>query len=486
MATLTTNRDESDYDSSSSSITIPDSSRSWMSNLSFGSRRSSISIASSSAESSLYTTHKPHKANQAAWEAIRRLQASSSGRVGLDHFRLLRRLGSGDIGNVYLCQIRNPMVGLPQCFYAMKVVDKEALAIRNKLQRAEMEKEILGMLDHPFLPTLYAEFEASHYSCLVMEYCPGGDLYAARQKQPGKRFSISSAKFYAAETLLALEYLHMMGIVYRDLKPENVLVREDGHIMLSDFDLCLKCDVVPKLLRSRRHKFEAINKSRESFTPFCATPLHPVLSCFSSNKGKKGRVTTITEHVDADHHHHHHHGQELEAELVAEPINAKSKSFVGTHEYLAPEVISGQGHGSEVDWWTLGVFLYEMLYGRTPFKGENNEKTLVNILKQPLTFPRVGVRSSKEFEEMVKVQDLISKLLVKNPKKRIGSLKGSVEIKRHEFFKGVNWALIRSVRPPEVPRDLCKIRSSRAHITMLSKKEREAPYQIPHHHFDYF
>jgi protein-serine/threonine kinase len=191
MATIA--RDESDYDSScSSSITVPDSTRSWMSNLSFGSRRSSVSVCSST-DTSLLSSHKPHKANQAAWEAVRRLR-SSKGRVGLDHFQLLRRLGSGDLGNVYLCQIRNPVVGLPQCFYAMKVVDKEALAIRKKLQRAEMEKEILGMLDHPFLPTLYAEFEASHYSCLVMEFCSGGDLYAARQRQPLKRFSISSAK----------------------------------------------------------------------------------------------------------------------------------------------------------------------------------------------------------------------------------------------------------------------------------------------------
>lgn len=190
MATIA--RDESDYDSSCSSITVPDSSRSWMSNLSFGSRRSSVSVCSST-DTSVLSSHKPHKANQAAWEAMRRLQSSKGG-VGLDHFRLLRRLGSGDIGNVYLCQLRNPVVGLPQCFYAMKVVDKEALAIRKKLQRAEMEKEILGMLDHPFLPTLYAEFEASHYSCLVMEFCPGGDLYAARQRQPGKRFCISSAK----------------------------------------------------------------------------------------------------------------------------------------------------------------------------------------------------------------------------------------------------------------------------------------------------
>ncbi|KAJ9163134.1 hypothetical protein P3X46_022836 [Hevea brasiliensis] len=485
MATLAS-RDESDNDSSSSSVTIPDSSRSWMSNLSFGSLRSSVSITSLP-ESTLSSTYKPHKANQAAWETIKRLQIAS-GRVGLDHFLLLRRLGSGDLGNVYLCQIRNPVVGLPQCFYAMKVVDKEALAIRNKLQRAQMEKEILGLLDHPFLPTLYAEFEASHYSCLVMEYCPGGDLYAARQRQTGRRFPISSAKFYAAETLLALEYLHMMGIVYRDLKPENVLVREDGHIMLSDFDLSLKCDVVPKLLRPNKPKLEAIDHEYEAcFTPSCATPIRPVLSCFSaSNKKKKkaSRVTTITEGVDGGGGHRQ--DQELDnPELVAEPINARSKSFVGTHEYLAPEVISGQGHGSAVDWWTLGVFLYEMLYGRTPFKGENNERTLINILKQPLTFPRIVVSSSKELEEMVKVQDLIGKLLVKNPKKRIGSFKGSVEIKRHEFFKGVNWALIRSVIPPEVPREAFK-NTSRAHIPKLSKKEREAPYQISHHQHHQF
>ncbi|KAL2338337.1 hypothetical protein Fmac_012783 [Flemingia macrophylla] len=453
-------------------MTLPESSRSWMTNLSFGSRRrrSSVSVCSS-------TPHeKPHKANEAAWEAMRRLRRDK-GQVGLEHFRLLRRLGSGDIGNVYLCQIRNPVVGLAQCFYAMKVVDREALALRKKLQRAEMEKEILAMLDHPFLPTLYTDFDASHYSCLVMEFCPGGDLYAARQRQPGKCFSVTSAKFYAAETLLALEYLHMMGIVYRDLKPENVLVREDGHIMLSDFDLSLKCDVVPKLLRSKTRLERSIKSTKRS-VPACTAPMQPVLSCFlASSRKKKATVTTvIRENVEVE---------ELDPELVAEPMDAKSKSFVGTHEYLAPEVILGQGHGSAVDWWTFGVFLYEMLYGRTPFKGENNEKTLVNILKQPLAFPRIAVSSSKEFEEMVKVQDLIGKLLVKNPSKRIGSCMGSVEIKRHEFFKGVNWALIRSVRPPEVPSDMNKIRS-RVLLPKLSKTDRDQPYQLRTQHFEYF
>ncbi|KAL6974280.1 Protein kinase PINOID [Sarracenia purpurea var. burkii] len=496
-ATLPPRDESSDYDSSCSSITVPDSSRSWMSNPSFGSRRSSISVSSSAADTyfSLLSRHKPHKANQAAWEAVRKLQCEKGGRVGLDQFRLLRRLGSGDIGNVYLCQIRSSAVavGLPaQCLYAMKVVDREALALRKKLQRAEMEKEILGMLDHPFLPTLYAEFDASHYSCLLMEFCPGGDLLAARQRQPTKRFSISSAKFYGAETLLALEYLHMMGIVYRDLKPENVLMREDGHIMLSDFDLSLKCDVVPKLVRRSKPDQETSNDNKATqrcSTPSCAIPVHPVLSCFStasrrskpSSAAASATTRTITVRVDGEEVHY-------DPELVAEPINARSKSFVGTHEYLAPEVISGQGHGSAVDWWTFGVFLYELLYGKTPFKGENNEKTLINILKQPLSFPRIGVSTRKDYEEMVKVQDLISRLLVKNPKRRIGSSKGSVEIKRHEFFNGVNWALIRSVRPPEVPAgELQRVRSRAAAAVMpkLSKKERDAPYQIPHH-FDYF
>jgi len=131
---------------------------------------------------------KPHKSNDMGWEAIQALRARD-GAVGLSHFKLLRRLGCGDIGSVYLCELRGT-----DCYFAMKVMDKGALATRKKLSRAQVEKEILASLDHPFLPTLYAHFDTSQFSCLVMEYCSGGDLHSLRQKQPGKAFPDMAAK----------------------------------------------------------------------------------------------------------------------------------------------------------------------------------------------------------------------------------------------------------------------------------------------------
>ncbi|CAO2161269.1 unnamed protein product [Urochloa humidicola] len=498
MATI---REESDYDSSRSSLTAPGSRRSWISDIGSSSSVSVRSFGGGGWDTPAASCrHKPHKANQAEWEAIRRVRAAA-GRIGLEHFRLVRRLGSGDLGNVYLCQLREPWS--TGCLYAMKVVDKDALAFRKKLRRAEVEREILRTLDHPFLPTLYADFEVSHYACLVMEFCPGGDLHVARQRQPGRRFSISSARFYVAETVLALEYLHMMGVVYRDLKPENVLVRGDGHIMLSDFDLSLKCDVVPRLLRhnSLRHNANAASRL-DAAKPSCVPPIQPVLSCLFKgvNKCQAKEEAAATkpsndgETADStdDGTSSLEPGDHTNPEVVVEPVSARSKSFVGTHEYLAPEVISGQGHGSAVDWWTLGVFMYEMIYGRTPFKGESNEKTLANIIKQPLAFPRVAAASGKEWDEHLRAQDLMSQLLAKNPKKRLGGCTGSAEVKRHDFFKGVNWALVRSVRPPEVPKPVAVVVPPavvQKKVVMMSRKERQEPYNPvvrPDERFEYF
>lgn len=136
-------------------------------------------------------------------------------------------------------------------------------------------------------------------------------------------------------------------------------------------------------------------------------------------------------------------------ELIVEPTTARSMSFVGTHEYLAPEIIKGEGHGSAVDWWTFGIFLYELLYGKTPFKGSGNRATLFNVVGQQLRFPESPSTSYSS-------RDLIRGLLVKEPQHRLGFKRGAAEIKQHPFFEGINWALIRCCTPPEIPRPVEK------------------------------
>ncbi|KAH6795862.1 hypothetical protein C2S51_036848 [Perilla frutescens var. frutescens] len=384
--------------------------------------------------------NKPHKANDIRWEAIQAVR-SRDGALGLSHFRLLKRLGCGDIGSVYLAELSGT-----KCYFAMKVMDKASLASRKKLVRAQTEREILQSLDHPFLPTLYNHFETDKFSCLVMEFCPGGDLHTLRQRQPGKYFSEQAAKFYVAEVLLSLEYLHMLGIVYRDLKPENVLVRDDGHIMLSDFDLSLRCAVSPTLVKTSSLASDPLNKNSAycaqpaCIQPACIQPSCVVPTmCFSprlfSSKSKKDRKPK------------NEIGNQVSPlpELIAEPTSARSMSFVGTHEYLAPEIIKGEGHGSPVDWWTFGIFLYELLFAKTPFKGSGNRATLFNVVGQPLRFPESPVVSFP-------ARDLIRGLLVKEPQHRLGYKRGATEIKQHPFFEGVNWALIRCASPPDIPK----------------------------------
>ncbi|KAE8721209.1 Protein kinase G11A [Hibiscus syriacus] len=384
---------------------------------------------------SISTIYKPHKANDIRWAAIQAFR-SRKGDLDFKHFRVLRRLGCGDIGSVY----QSVLTGT-NTYFAMKVMDKALLASQKKLLRAQTERDILRSLDHPFLPTLYTHFETEKLSCLVMEFCPGGDLHALRQRQPGKYFPEQAARFYAAEVLLALEYLHMLGIIYRDLKPENVLVREDGHLMLSDFDLSLRCTVSPTLIKSS-------NSTLESKTPsFCTQPacLQPTCvmqpdciqpACygppFFSIKPKKEKKSKMKNESN--------HQVSVLPELLAEPTDARSMSFVGTHEYLAPEIIKGEGHGSAVDWWTLGIFLYELLFGKTPFKGAENRTTLFNIIGRPLKFPD---HPNVSFA----ARDLIRGLLVKEPQHRLAYRRGATEIKQHPFFQSVNWALIRCANP---------------------------------------
>nr|AML77344.1 putative LOV domain-containing protein [Trigastrotheca pentaphylla] len=274
---------------------------------------------------------RPHKRGSATWTAIQKITAAGE-KIGLDHFKPIKPLGCGDTGSVHLVELK----GTKELF-AMKAMDKSMMLNRNKVHRACVEREIISLLDHPFLPTLYASFQTSTHVCLITDFCPGGELFALLDKQPMKLFKEESARFYAAEVLIGLEYLHCLGIIYRDLKPENILLQKDGHVVLTDFDLSFLTSCKPQILKPPPRKKR---RSRSQPPPT----------------------------------------------FFAEP-STQSNSFVGTEEYIAPEIITGAGHSSAIDWWSLGILLYEMLYGRTPFRGKNRQKTFANILHKDLTFP---------------------------------------------------------------------------------------------------
>nr|AML78267.1 putative LOV domain-containing protein [Pteris vittata] len=338
---------------------------------------------------------KPHKVHSNLWKSIQKIRERGE-RIGLKHFRPVKPLGFGDTGSVHLVELR----GSGELF-AIKAMEKSVMLNRNKVHRACAEREILAHLDHPFLPTLYASFQTRTHVCLVTDFCPGGELFLLLDRQPLKVFSEETARFYLAEIVIALEYLHCQGIIYRDLKPENVLLQKDGHVVLTDFDLSFITSCTPQLVRP------------------------------TSPPGKRRRYKPVPPPF-----------------FMAEPVNT-SNSFVGTEEYIAPEVITGAGHSSAVDWWAVGILLYEMIYGRTPFRGKNRQKTFANVLHKDLTFP-------SSIPASLAARQLINGLLHRDPANRLGSATGAHEIKDHVFFRGINWPLIRDMVPPplEAPLEL--------------------------------
>lgn len=329
---------------------------------------------------------RPHKKHNSSWSAIQKIIRRGE-KIGLQHFKPIKPLGCGDTGSVHLVEL----LGSSE-LYALKAMEKSALLNRNKVHRACIERQIIALLDHPFLPTLYTSFETPTHVCLITDFCPGGELFALLDKQPMKMFKEDSARFYAAEVVIGLEYLHCLGIIYRDLKPENILLQKDGHVTLADFDLSLVTSCKPQIVKYPLHHGRRRSRSQPP----------PV--------------------------------------FVAEPIT-QSNSFVGTEEYIAPEIITGEGHSSSIDWWALGILLYEMLYGRTPFRGKNRQKTFGNILHKDLTFP-------SSIQVSLAARQLINALLQRDPARRLGSSTGANEIKQHPFFQSINWPLIRCMVPP--------------------------------------
>ncbi|KAK3273786.1 Phototropin-2 [Cymbomonas tetramitiformis] len=361
-------------------------------------------------------TTKPHKKGlpqTQKWDEIH-TATEKMGQLTIDQFKSVKALGQGDVGDVQLVQLKGT-----ETHFAMKTLSKSEMFERNKVHRVKVEATILNALDHPFLPTLYASFQSEKHLHFVMDLCSGGELYDLMMKQPLRRFREAHARFYAAEVLLALQYLHLLGYIYRDLKPENVLLSDSGHVCLTDFDLSYAAVTEPALLFTKIH---GSKKLPEGSKPMRRTNPNDYFPTRQSNS------KTI------------HRGEVL---MVAEP-EARANSFVGTEEYLSPEVINASGHSGSVDWWSFGIFIHELIFGYTPFRGKHREQTFEHVLTKPFAPP-------EDITVSAECKDLLSGLLVKDPEQRLGSFGGAEEVKKHPFFASIEWPLIRTMNPPFVP-----------------------------------
>ncbi|XP_041634136.1 microtubule-associated serine/threonine-protein kinase 1-like isoform X2 [Cheilinus undulatus] len=279
-------------------------------------------------------------------------------------FQTIKLISNGAYGAVYLVRHLETRQR-----FAMKKINKQNLILRNQIQQAFVERDILTFAENPFVVSMFCSFETRRHLCMVMEYVEGGDC-ATLLKNIGA-LPVEMARMYFAETVLALEYLHNYGIVHRDLKPDNLLITSMGHIKLTDFGL--------------------------------------------SKMGLMSLTTNLYEgHIEKD---------------TREFLD---KQVCGTPEYIAPEVILRQGYGKPVDWWAMGIILYEFLVGCVPFFGDTPEELFGQVITDDIVWP--------EGEEALPVdaQNLISSLLQTNPLVRLGT-GGAFEVKQHSFFTEVNW-----------------------------------------------
>uniref|UniRef100_A0ABM5FQF1 non-specific serine/threonine protein kinase n=1 Tax=Pogona vitticeps TaxID=103695 RepID=A0ABM5FQF1_9SAUR len=283
---------------------------------------------------------------------------------GEGDFETIKLISNGAYGAVYLVRHKETRQR-----FAMKKINKQNLILRNQIQQAFVERDILTFAENPFVVSMFCSFETKRYLCMVMEYVEGGDC-ATLLKNIGA-LPVEMARMYFAETVLALEYLHNYGIVHRDLKPDNLLITSMGHIKLTDFGL--------------------------------------------SKMGLMSLTTNLYEgHIEKD---------------AREFLD---KQVCGTPEYIAPEVILRQGYGKPVDWWAMGIILYEFLVGCVPFFGDTPEELFGQVITDDILWP--------EGEEALPAdaQHLISCLLQTNPLLRLGA-GGAYEVKQHAFFKDLDW-----------------------------------------------
>ena len=314
----------------------------------------------------------------------------------INEFEPLSIIGRGAFGEVRVC--RQKTTGN---IVAIKKMKKSEMQNKNQLIHLITEKEILTN-NNPWIVKLKYSFQDDYYLYLVMDYLPGGDLMNLLMKK--NILTEDEARFYTAELILAVDSIHKLNCIHRDIKPDNILIDKRGHIQLSDFGLC--------------------KISEEKFFPIT---LKKNNNNNNSNNDKN---------------------EENENNFIKTHYNKNDKliafSTVGTPDYIAPEVFEQNGYGNEVDWWSVGIIFFEMIIGYPPFFSESPGDTCKKIMKWKENF---SIPKDANISE--KAKNLILKL-IKPFNKRLGK-NGVEEIKAHPFFNGIDWDNIRNIKAPFIP-----------------------------------
>ena len=323
-------------------------------------------------------------------------------KISIFDFVPIKIIGKGAFGEVRICKY------IPTGdIVAIKKMKKEEMHKKNQVLHVRAERDVLSEAKNQWIVELKFSFQDQKFLYLGMEYLPGGDLMTllmARDILPEE-----DAKFYAVEMVLAIESVHEMGCIHRDLKPDNVLIGKDGHIKLSDFGLSKKLDA----FLDKNNKFISNQDNKNFNNNNTNLSYAEQFRIFKSMKSKKRRE--------------------------------KAFSTVGTPDYIAPEVFRQNGYGQEIDWWSLGVIMFEMMIGYPPFYSDSSTETCKKILNWE---SNLEIRSEANISK--EAVDILKKL-INDPEKRLGR-NGAEEVKQHPFFKNVDWKHVKETMiPPFIP-----------------------------------
>ncbi|OMJ27852.1 Serine/threonine-protein kinase orb6 [Smittium culicis] len=335
-------------------------------------------------------------------------------RLGAQDFKTIKIIGRGAFGEVRLVQQQDSGK-----IYAMKMLRKADMIQKDQLAHVRAERDVLAEADSDWVVQLFFSFQDELRLYLIMEFLPGGDLMTMLIKFDV--FPEDVTRFYMAECVLAIEDVHRLGFVHRDIKPDNILIGSDGHIKLSDFGLSTgfhrqhDSSYYRKLIID-----QSDNNQRELNKTDTVTSQHEI-SLTLSNKDK----------------------------ILTWKKNRRQLAYstVGTPDYIAPEIFLQQGYDKSCDWWSLGAIMYECLVGYPPFCSEMSQETYRKIIHW---------RESLVIPSDVHISNVAAHLIrsfLCDSDSRLGSNGGAAEIKQHQFFSGVDWVHLRShTQPPWIPK----------------------------------